>query len=130
MSRRAVAQEFSEEEEEEYDELPQENDMDTKDKIIAQQRKMIKEMQKEFSATLDSLRAQLKEYVDESTEVQNSMLDRIKELKAELASLRKKSTKQTTTNQTAVRSSLYTTGPKHPRKLAQGTDARRSLNRQ
>ena len=128
MSRRVLEQEFSEEEEED-DYLPQQNDTDEKDKIIAQQRRMMKEMQKEFSATLDSLRAQLKEYVDESTEVQNEMLDRIKELKTELASLRKKSAKPTT-SQTAVRSSLYTTGPKHPRKLAQGSDARRSLNRQ
>ena len=96
---------------------------DERDMIIAKQRQMIKEMQREFTATLDSLRAQLKEYIAQSTEVQNDMVDRIRELKAELAQVRKKPT--TTRTSQVVRSSLYTGGPKHPRKLAQADDVRR-----
>ena len=95
---------------------------DERDMIIAKQRQMIKEMQREFTATLDSLRAQLNDYIAQSSEVQNDMIDRIRELKAELAQVRKKPV--TTRTSQAVRSSLYTGGPKHPRKLAQD-DVRR-----
>lgn len=95
---------------------------DERDMIIAKQRQMIKEMQREFTATLDSLRAQLNDYIAQSSEVQNDMIDRIRELKAELAQVRKKPA--TTRTSQAVRSSLYTGGPKHPRKLAQD-DVRR-----
>ena len=102
---------------------------DEKDMIIAKQRKMMQEMQKEFAATLDSLRAQLNDYISQSSQVQSDMVDRIRELKTELAQLRKKSTASTTRTSQTVRSSLYSTGAKHPRKLAQGDDVRRSRNR-
>lgn len=98
---------------------------DEKDMIIAKQRQMMKEMQAEFTATLDSLRAQLKDYISQSSQVQNDMVDRIRELKSELSQLRKKSATSTVRTSQAVRSSLYTGGPKHPRKLAQADDVRR-----
>ena len=102
---------------------------DEKDAIIAKQRRMMKEMQKEFAATLDSLRIQLNEYIAQSSQVQNEMVDRIRELKTELAQLRRKSDTATKRTSQVVRSSLYTNGPKHPRKLAQADDVRRSKNR-
>lgn len=102
---------------------------DEKDMIIAKQRKMMQEMQKEFAATLDSLRVQLNEYISQSSQVQSDMVDRIRELKSELAQLRKKSTSSTARTSQSVRSSLYQTGAKHPRKLAQADEVRRSRNR-
>ncbi|KAK8894557.1 hypothetical protein M9Y10_022992 [Tritrichomonas musculus] len=90
-----------------------------KDRIIQKQRQMIEEMQNEFAATLDSLRGQLRDFIEESSQVQEEMLERIKELKAELSQARKKSTRAAG-GSTAVKSSLYNYGPKHPRKLAQG----------
>ncbi|KAH0792475.1 hypothetical protein GPJ56_003652 [Histomonas meleagridis] len=99
---------------------------DEKDKIIAQQKEIISEMQKEFAATLDALRKQLREYVDESTQVQEDMLERIKELKAEVAKLKKKTTNPG--RQTTVKSSIYQTTQKYPRKLAQSPkDVRKSV---
>jgi hypothetical protein len=76
---------------------------------------MIRELQTEFSGTLEALRAQLNDYVEESSRVQSDMLERIKELKEELALARRKSGRKQTA---AVRSSLYAAGPKRPRKLA------------
>jgi hypothetical protein len=87
---------------------------DSKDQIIAEQEKMIRELQLEFSGTLDALRDQLKEYIEESSRVQADMLERIKELKEELNLARRKSAPK----QTAGHSSLYSSGPKRPRKLA------------
>ncbi|OHT14866.1 hypothetical protein TRFO_42859 [Tritrichomonas foetus] len=128
--------EFSEEEQE-YDEYANDDDDnhftqgrniddldDEKDRIIQKQKQMMEEMQNEFAATLDSLRAQLRDFIDESSKVQEDMLDRIKELKAELNQARKK-TVRTGAGSAAVKSSLYNNGPKHPRKLAQA-DTRRS----
>jgi hypothetical protein len=115
MSRRRAREPPSEEEEEEIPRSPTRGDR--KDKIIAEQVQMIRELQTEFSGTLEALRAQLNDYVEESTRVQNDMLERIKELKEDLALARRKSgPKQTGAG--AVRSSLYAAGPKRPRKLA------------
>jgi hypothetical protein len=118
MSRRQVSHSDSDEEEDPQSTSPS-LPMDSKDQIIAQQGKMIRELQIEFSGTLDALRTQLKDYIDESTRVQNYMLERIRELKEELALTRRPSaSKRTTTQQSTIRSSLYTAGPKRPRKLA------------
>ena len=99
---------------------------DEKDRIIQKQRQMIEEMQNEFAATLDSLRAQLRDFIEESSQVQEEMLERIKKLKAELNQAKKK-TAHSVGGSSAVKSSLYNCGPKHPRKLAQGT-VRKSTN--
>lgn len=135
-------QQYYSEEDQEYDEganenyddadeqdnyTPQTDNMaDEKDRIIQKQRQMIEEMQNEFAATLDSLRAQLRDFIEESSQVQEEMLERIKELKAELNQARKKSA-HAAGGSNAVKSSLYNYGPKHPRKLAQGT-VRKSTN--
>ena len=117
------------EEEEDQDYIPQEED---KDQMIANQRRLIKEMRQNFASTIDKMRQQLNEIVEESTEIQTEMLQRIKELKAELAKLRKTSVprraepgqvsgipRKTASSRTnEVRSSLYDEKPKHPRKLA------------
>jgi hypothetical protein len=96
--------------EDEDDAAPQ--SMDQKDQIIAQQQKMIKELQTEFAGTLDALRSQLRDYVDESSRVQNDMLDRICELKGELKGLQKR---QSASTQKTTRSSLSSNSPKRPR---------------
>ena len=117
------------EEEDGQDYQPQEED---KDQTIANQKKLIKEMRTNFARTIDTMREQLNEIVEESTEIQTEMLQRIKELKAELAKLRQKTSRRTEISQGSgiprrsmagsrtneVRSSLYDEGPKHPRKLA------------
>jgi hypothetical protein len=95
--------------------------MDQKDQIIAQQRKLIKDLQIGFAGTLDALRSQLKDYVDESSRVQNDMLDRIRDLKEEIKTLRKRQSPPKQTGVSQVRSSVYTNGPKRPRKLAHAT---------
>lgn len=121
MSRKKASQLVEEEDEYEYEEVEQ---GDQKDQIIAKQKRMIEEMQKEFTDTLDALRTQFNDFVEESTEIQDEMLERIKELKEELADARKKQSKYIETakgSKAVVRSSLYTSGPKHPRKLAQST---------
>ena len=97
---------------------------DEKDRIILKQKQMIETMQNEFAATLDSLHAQWREFVEESAHVQEDMLERIKELKAELNQVKKKNARAVG-GSAAVKSSLYNVGPKHPRKLAQN-DVRRS----
>jgi arginyl-tRNA synthetase len=114
MSRRRAPEPPPEDEEEE--ESPQSSARgDRKDQIIAEQVQMIRELQEEFSGTLEALQTQLHDYVEESSRVQNDMLERIKELKEELTLARRKSgSKQTG----GVRSSLYAAGPKRPRKLA------------
>jgi arginyl-tRNA synthetase len=115
--RRAREPPPDDEEEEESQRSPVRGDR--KDQIIAEQVQMIRELQTEFSGTLEALRAQLNDYVEESSRVQNDMLERIKELKEELAlARRKKGAKQTGASHAAVRSSLYAAGPKRPRKLA------------
>ena len=120
-------QEYNSEEEDQNYDIQQED----KDQTIANQKKLIQQMRKQFATTIDTMRQQLNELIEESTEIQTEMLDRIKELKAELASLRKTTVKKTETYQSSiprrsstnprtneVRSSLYDEGPKHPRKLA------------
>ena len=133
QNRKAIQQYYSDEDQE-YDNAANNNDgaeedgnyisqtdemADEKDRIIQKQKQMIEEMQNEFAATLDSLRGQLRDFIEESSQVQEDMLERIKELKAELSQARKKSTRAAG-GSTAVKSSLYNYGPKHPRKLAQG----------
>ena len=132
--RQKKAQQVPDEEEEYEQEVSSEdgnnysrsgNDLsDEKDRIIHKQKQMIEEMQNEFAATLDSLQAEFRAFMEDSAQVQAEMLERIKELKAELNQAKKKSARSGTSS-AAVKSSLYSNGPKHPRKLAQG-DARRS----
>ncbi|EAX86842.1 hypothetical protein TVAG_458540 [Trichomonas vaginalis G3] len=124
------------EEEDEADQQMDEDNLDDKDAIIARQKKMIQEMRKNFVTTIDSMRSQLNELIDSSTQIQTEMLQRIKELKAELEQLRKpkpvkKESQQSyvpkgisrNVRQSEVRSSLYDDGPKHPRKLASQSSA-------
>lgn len=137
--RRQKEQVFEEEEndellnEEEEDVLDDGYDQDEADKdaIIEHQKKMIRDMRKQFASTIDTMRQQLNEIVDESTEIQTDMLKRIKELKKELEFYKKGAKKTTSAGVTGiprrsttgmrsneVRASLYDDGPKHPRKLA------------
>lgn len=128
-------QQYQEEEEEVQEGYEEEEEIDPangdeKDRIIARQRKNIQEMRKNFVQTIDSMRAQLNDLIENSTQIQMEMLERIKELKAELDQLRKpkapkKDVQQSyvpkgakNVRQSEVRSSLYDDGPKHPRKLA------------
>lgn len=111
-----------EEEEEEYDagqhqQNAQNYDEDDKDQIIEQLKDMNKEMRKHFALTIDNLRQQFKDLVEESTNIQSDMLERIKELKAELAELRRTQIRPKN-KESELKSTLYQEGPKHPRKLA------------
>jgi Mg2+ and Co2+ transporter CorA len=74
---------------------------------------VIANLRKEFASALSSLSAEVRNYMEESARVQTEMLNRIKELKAEVAQVRKESSK----DRRAVRSSLYSAGARHPRKL-------------
>ena len=116
------------EEEEEFEE----NNNDEKDQIIFKQQKIIKQMRTQFADTIDSFRSQLSDLIQESSSIQEGMLQRIAELKSELNDLRNithekiENKKAIKNNQTEIRSSLYSNIPKHPRKLAPSDDNIRS----
>lgn len=86
----------------EYDDeyLPEQNEQD----IIRKQRELIKQMQADFAETIASLREQFDGYVEETQQLQEDMLARIKELKGQLNDTKNK---QKTPRSTASK-------PNHP----------------
>ena len=107
----------------EYEEEEDNSENEVQQKLIEQQ-EIIDQMQKSFITALDSLQKRFDEYVKESSQIQDEMLDRIEQLKAELKEAKAESSyanapKKATQSKFIPQSTLYSTGSKYPRKLAQ-----------
>lgn len=90
-----------------YDDYDYEDDYPPEQReqdIIKKQRELIKQMQADFADTIANLRDQFDSYVEETQQLQEDMLARIKELKGQLNDTKNK--------QKTPRS--VTTKPNHP----------------
>jgi hypothetical protein len=96
---------------------------DELDQMLTTQREYIAELQKVFASNLADLHQQFKDFSEESEQIQNEMMDRIRELKAELERLRKKSVPKATLKRIPLTGRpARPRSQKKPRKLAQRDD--------
>ena len=71
----------------EYDYAPTDTSVDPRDEIIRQNQKQITRMQRNFKRSAEELRMQLRDYVQQSTGLQEQMLDRILRLKEQIKAI-------------------------------------------
>lgn len=71
----------------EYDYAPTDASVDPRDEIIRQNQKQITMLQRNFKRSAEELRMQLRDYVQQSTGLQEQMLDRILRLKEQIKAI-------------------------------------------
>lgn len=70
------------------EDLPEDYEGDIRDLIIQRNQRKMQKMQRNFRQNAESLRVQLHDYVDQSTRIQNEMLDRILQLKERIQAIK------------------------------------------
>lgn len=70
------------------EDYPEDYPGDIRDLIIQRNQRKMQKMQRNFRQQAESLRVQLHDYVDQSTRIQNEMLDRILQLKDRIQAIK------------------------------------------